>query len=111
MLRVDEVGGLDHIVLLVALDPVLRAEGGGEVEVGQRGEGVETVRQVGGDRGGMGEQGDAAAGERAAQFRFGEQAVDTEADGGGHGWSGSINRVKASRRWKSGRSPGWCKAQ
>jgi hypothetical protein len=46
---------------------VLRAEGGGQLEVGQGGEGVERMRQVGGDRGRVGEQGDALAGQRAAQ--------------------------------------------
>lgn len=71
VLWVDEVGEeLDHVVLLVAPSSMLRAEGGGELEVGQGGGRVEAVRQVGRDRGGMGRQGDAAAGQRAARFSW-----------------------------------------
>ena len=51
---------LDHIVLLVAAQAVLRAEGGGDVDAGG-GERVEAVGEVAGHRGGMGEQGDALA--------------------------------------------------
>ena len=86
-LRVDEVGRLDHVVLLVALDPVLGSEGGAQPEVGQRGQRVEAVRQVGGDRGGMREQRDALSLQRGAKRGVGEQAVDAE--GNSHAASGA----------------------
>ena len=57
---------------------MLRAEGSGEVQVGQRSERVEGMRQIGGDRCRMGEQGDALAGERFAQIGFGQQAVESK---------------------------------
>ena len=80
--RIGEIRRFDHIVLLVAAKAVLRAEGGGEVEPACR-ERVERMGEVGGDRGRMGEQGDALALERAAQRRLGEQAVDSEFHGCG----------------------------
>ena len=79
-LRIEEVGRLDHVVLLVAAQAVLRAEGGGELDVGQGRQRVERVRQVARHRRRMGEQGDAAAVERRAQGGVGEQAVDAELD-------------------------------
>ena len=69
--------GLDHIVLLVAAQAVLRTERGGQVEAGG-GERVEAVGQVAGHRRRMREQRDALAFERLAQFRVGEQPVDSE---------------------------------
>ena len=102
VLRVAEVRRFDHVVLLVAAQAVLRAEGGGQFEVGQGGQRVERVGEVGGDRGGMGEQGDAAAGERRAQGGVGEQAVDAELDGTGHGVVLCRVSEKLWRRWKSG---------
>ena len=85
MQRVAEVRRLDHVVLLVAAQAVLRAEGGSQPEVGQGGQCVERVGEVGGHRGRMGEQRNAAAGQRAAQGGVGEQAVNAELDGAGHG--------------------------
>jgi len=67
---------------------VLRAEGSAELKVGQGGEGVERVRQVARHRGRVGEQGEAAAGQRAAQGGIGKQAVETELNGTGHGGVG-----------------------
>jgi hypothetical protein len=76
MHRVDEVGRLDHVVLLVAAQAVLRAEGGAQLESGRRPRASSEWRQVGGDRRRVGEQGDALAGQRAAQRGFGDQAVN-----------------------------------
>ena len=81
MPRVDEVGRLDHVVLLVAAQAVLRAEGGAERQVGQGGERIERVGEVAGDRGRVGKERDPATGERAAQLGIGEQAVEAEANG------------------------------
>ena len=108
-LRVEEVRRFDHVVLLVALDSMLRAEGGAQLELGQGGQRVERMRQVGGDRGGVGEQGDALAGQRAAPGGVGEQAVDAELEGLAHG--GLRISVKLSRRWKSGWAAAWASAQ
>ena len=66
---------LDHVVLLVAAQAVLRAEGGGEAQIAERGERVERMRQVGGHRRRMGEQGDAAAA-RAARAGRARRAGD-----------------------------------
>jgi hypothetical protein len=79
--RVVEVGRLDHVVLLVAAQAVLRAEGGGELHVAAGRQGVERMGQVLGDRGRVREQGDAPALERLAQGGFGEQPVDAESHG------------------------------
>ena len=79
--RVVEVRALDHVVLLVAAQPVLRAEGGGQLHVAERGQRVQRVGQVCRHRGGMGQQGYAAAGERLAQFRLGEEPIDSELHG------------------------------
>ena len=59
----------------------------------------------------MGEQGDAAAGERAAQGGVGEQAVDAELDGAGHGVLLGRASEKLWRRWKSGCAAQWDSAQ
>ncbi|ENO77337.1 sulfate transporter [Thauera sp. 63] len=114
--RVGVVGGLHHVVLLVAAQPVLRAEGGRQRDVGQRGQGVERVRQVAGHRGRMGEQGDTLARQWAAQCGVGEQAVETEADRRHHFLpSGSAQvfsiSTKLLRAWKSGCSATCCTAQ
>ena len=59
-------GDFDHVVLLVAAQAVLRAEGGADAEVAAGGERVERMGEVRRHRGGMGEQGDAPA-RRAAR--------------------------------------------
>ena len=110
-LRVEEIRRFDHVVLLVAAQAVLRAEGGGQLEVGQGGEGVERMRQVGRHRSRVGEQGDAAAGQRAAQGGVGEQAVDAELNGTGHGVGLCSVSEKLWRRWKSGWAAQWLSAQ
>ena len=75
--RVGEVVGLDHIVLLVAPEAVLRPEGGGDIHAcGDQG--VEAVREVLGNRCRMSEKRDALAVERPAQFGVGKEAIDSE---------------------------------
>ena len=106
--RVDEVGAFDHIVLLVAAQPVLRAERGGQADVGASGERVEAVREVARDRGGMRDQRDALAVQRGAQRRVGEQPFDTEFHA--RRYSGS-RAAKQAGSWKSGGPSGWASAQ
>ena len=76
--RIVEVRRLDHVVLLVAAQAVLRAERGGELDVAAGGQRIERMRQVLRDRGGMREQRHAPARERRAQGRLSEQAIDAE---------------------------------
>ena len=76
---IDELRRLDHVVLLVAAQAVLWTERGREPQVAECGNRVERVRQVGGDRGRVGEQCDPAARERPAQVGLGEQPIETEA--------------------------------
>jgi hypothetical protein len=59
--RVGIVRRLDHIVLLVAAQPVLGPEGRREPEIVAGGKRVERMGQVRRHRGGMGEQGDPPA--------------------------------------------------
>ena len=82
--RIAVVRRLDHVVLLVAAQPVLRAEGGGELHVVACAERIERVRQVARDGGRMRKQRHAAALERRAQFWFGDEPVDSEF----HDWIG-----------------------
>jgi hypothetical protein len=106
--RIGEVVGLDHIVLLVAAQPMLRAEGGGEVHAGG-GERVEAVGEVAGDGRGVREQARRACLRAAAQLRLGEQPVDSEQ---GHAAVRARCAAKQSGSWKSGFSPsGWASAQ
>ncbi len=91
--------------------PCCGPKGSGEFEVGQGGECVEAVAEVGRHRSRMGEQGDAATGERLAQGGVGEQAVDTELDGAGHGKFLCRASEKLWRRWKSGCAVQWDSAQ
>ena len=62
---------------------MLWAEGRGQLQFGQGGQRVEGVRQIGGDRGRVGEQGKALAAQWLAQVRFGEQTVETGEKGHG----------------------------
>jgi hypothetical protein len=79
--RIGKVLGLDHIVLLVAPQAVLRAERGGNVEASAN-ERVEAMREITSYRGGMGEQRNALAFQRPTKLRLREEPVDTEQ---GHG--------------------------
>ncbi len=96
--RVDVVGRLDHVVLLVAAHAVLRPECGGQAEVLMRCERIDRVREIGGDRGRVGEQGDATAIERLPDGAVEQQAVNPE-------FHRTITRnAKVDGSWKSGRS-------
>jgi len=75
--RVHLVGGFDHIVLLVALQPMLRPESRGNVHP-RRDEGIKAVRQIRRDAGRMRDQGDTFAIEGFAKGRIGQQAINTE---------------------------------
>ena len=76
--RIEEVGRLDHVVLLVAAQAVLGTERRDQVDALARGQGVETVGQVGRHRGGVGEKGHPLAGQARAQGGVGQQPVDAE---------------------------------
>ena len=76
--RIDEVGRLDHVVLLVAAQAVLRAEGRREPQVPERGQRIERMREVGRDRSRMRQQRDAASAQVLAQPGIGTQTVDRE---------------------------------
>src|SRR4051812_34263224 len=107
--RIVERRRLDHVVLLVAAQAVLRAEGGGQREVVESRERVERMREVGGDRCGMSEQRESLAAQRAAQRGLAEQAIDAELHSSSPA-RGSFN-TKPVSLWKSG-LPGLCfKAQ
>ncbi|MDT4846521.1 hypothetical protein FQZ97_805450 [compost metagenome] len=115
--RVEVVGRLDHVVLFVAAQTVLRAEGGGELQVGQGGEGIERMREPARDRGRVGQQGDPPAGQGGAQGGVFDEAFDAEFHAvsreavGGSKRGGDRSRAKPSRWWKSGRVPGCRTAQ
>ena len=109
--RVEEIGRFDHVVLLVAAQAMLRAEGGAQIDVGQGHQRVERMGEVGRYRGRVGEQRHAATGQRAAQGGVGEQAVDAELNGLGHVSQGFRASVKLWRRWKSGWAAPWASAQ
>ncbi len=57
---------------------MLRPECGAEMDAGARGERIEAMGEVGGDRSGMGEQGNPLPLERGAERGVGEQPFDTE---------------------------------
>ncbi len=81
MHRIEEIRRLHHIVLLVAAQTVLRAESGGQADIRQRGQRVERMGQIGGNRGWVSQQGNATTGERAAQIGFGKQSIESETYG------------------------------
>ena len=92
---------LDHIVLLVALQPVLRSERRCDIDPAfdQR---VERMVQLRGDRSRMRHQRYALALEWGSQFVFGQKAVNAEF----HGAVGAASSpVKQAGSWKSGTSP------
>ena len=95
---------LDHVVLLVAAQAVLRAEGGRELDVGDPRQRVERMHEARGDRGRMGEQGDAASRQRLLQHAIREQALDAEFH---HAGSRSVN---VAGSWKSGAAAPWASA-
>ena len=91
--------------------PCCGPKGGAQSEVRQGGEGIERMDEVGGDRSRVGEQGNAAPGEGAAQGGVAEQAVDAELEGADHGVVLFRVSEKLARRWKSGWAAQWDSAQ
>ena len=59
--RIVEVRRLDHVVLLVAAQPMLRTEGGADLDVAACGQRIQRMRQVFRDRSRMRKQRDALA--------------------------------------------------
>ena len=101
------VAGLDHIVLLVALQTMLWAEGAGDVHPGGD-QCVERMGEIPRHRSRMRDERDAFAVERPAQGGVGKQPVDTEF----HGGSGAASlAVKQAGSWKSGLPVVWFSAQ
>src|SRR5690606_27039694 len=95
--RIGLVRGLDHIVLLVALEPVLGAESAGHIDASgdQR---IEAVRQVLRDRCRMRDEGDTPPIERRPEVGFGEQPVYAEF----HAGAGAASlAAKQASLWKS----------
>ena len=44
--RIGEIVGFNHIILLVSAQTMLRAKGGGQIDIVARGKGVEGMMQV-----------------------------------------------------------------
>ncbi len=106
--RIVVVRRLHHVVLLVAAQAVLGAEGGGQVHPGQGGQGVQRMGQVRGDRGRMGQQRHAPSFQRRPQGGVGDEAIDAEL----HASSGArTSQTKPSQWWKSGFPAGCASAQ
>ena len=78
MHRIVEVRRLDHVVLLVAAQAMLRTESGADLHVAACGQRIQRMRQIFRDRSRMREQRHALALERCAQSRFGDESIDTE---------------------------------
>ncbi len=76
-MRIVEGRRLDHVVLLVAAQAVLRAECSGEFHAGG-GERIERVSQIRRDGSGMRQQRDALALQLTTQRLLVEQPIDTE---------------------------------
>src|SRR6185437_4284801 len=76
--RVRVVRRLDHVVLLVSAQTVLRSESGCKADVVAGCERIERMREIARDGGRMRKQRDPAAGERLAKPRLRGQAIDAE---------------------------------
>jgi hypothetical protein len=90
--------------MLSCLSSVLRAEGRAQAQIGEGGQRIQGMRHIGRHRGRVGEQGNAPAGQRPAQFGFGEQAVESEFyDGHREGfqteWRGPLSSSVKASRW------------
>ena len=77
--RIKKIRRLDHVVLFVTAQTVLRTECG--IDAAACGERIERMRQVRGDRRRMRQQGNALARERCPQRGIGDEAVDAELHG------------------------------
>ena len=84
--RVVKVGGLNHVVLLVAAQSVLRAEGRAELHVPDRRERIERMREIGRHRCGVCNERNAFAREGSSQSGVTEEAVDAEEHGKAGGY-------------------------
>ena len=82
--RIDEVRRLDHVVLLVPAQAVLGTERRDDVQVAERRERVQGMREIPRDRCRVREEPEPLAPKRLAQCRFLQEAVYPElhADGG-----------------------------
>jgi hypothetical protein len=81
MHRIVEVQRLDHVVLLVAAQTMLRTEGCAELDVAASSQRIERVSQVFGDGGRMSEQCHALALERGTQSGLGAESVNSKLHG------------------------------
>ena len=77
--RILAVRRLDHVVLQVGAEAVLRPENGGQRPVGRCGQAIDNVLEIAVDRGVIGEHADA----QALQARRGEQPICAEQHGSG----------------------------
>ena len=77
--RILAVRRLDHVVLEVRAESVLRPEDGGQRPVGRCGQAIDNVLEIAVDRGVIGEHADA----QALQARGGEQPICAEQHGSG----------------------------
>ena len=78
---IDVVGRLDHVVLLVAAQSVLRTERRRQAHFRQRRERIERVRELARDRGGMREQRHAAPDQGLPQGGVGDETVESDVHG------------------------------
>ena len=76
--RIHEILGLDHIVLLVAPQTVLRAKGRGQVDLLKRRQGIEAVHKIACHRRGVRQQCHAFSRQWPTQFRLFDQPVYSE---------------------------------
>ncbi len=81
MHRIVEVRRLDHVVLLVAAQAMLRTEGSADLHVATCGQRIQRVRQVFRDGSGMRKQRHAPPREWRTQSRFGDESIDTKLHG------------------------------
>ena len=80
MHRIAEIRRLDHVVLLVAAQPVLRTECRGDVEPAHAAQRIERMLEIRGHGSRMRQQRHAPAFELAQQFDVAYQAIDAELD-------------------------------
>jgi hypothetical protein len=78
MHRIVEVRRLDHVVLLVAAQSMLRTEGGGDLQVAAADQRIQRMRQIFRNGSGMREHRHAPAPQRCAQGWFGDESVDAK---------------------------------
>ena len=82
---------LDHVVLLVAAQSVLRAERRSYLDIGKPGQDVERMRELCGHGGGMREHSDAFAVQGFAEHGLRAQAIDSKLHHSAPRGEGSVN--------------------